>query len=131
VGNYADEGGSIWLDESAGAIHDCIIAFGAGGGAIGDDGTQWDPSSSTQVTRCVVHDNAGGDDLCCDVYDNVVADPRFCGFSVWDFTLCANSPCLPENNAWSVQVGAHGQGCADCDTPVETTSWGAIKALYR
>ena len=29
------------------------------------------------------------------------------------------------------RVGARGEGCANCDTPVEHSSWGAIKAMYR
>jgi hypothetical protein len=49
-----------------------------------------------------------------------------------DFTLCANSLCLPENNIDCDQlIGAYGEGCPPCDSPVESTSWGAIKAMYR
>jgi hypothetical protein len=33
--------------------------------------------------------------------------------------------------AGGAEVGSLGQGCADCDTPVASTTWGAIKALYR
>ena len=28
-------------------------------------------------------------------------------------------------------VGANYEGCPPCDTPVEDTSWGSIKAMYR
>ena len=48
-----------------------------------------------------------------------------------DFTLCANSPCLPEYNGCNVLIGAYGEGCAECSSPVEDRSWGAIKAMYR
>ena len=58
-------------------------------------------------------------------------DPLFCGLAENNYTLCANSPCLPDGNDWGVQIGAHDEGCDACDSPVELTSWGAIKALYR
>jgi hypothetical protein len=62
---------------------------------------------------------------------NLLQDPLFCEPDSGDYTLCANSPCLPENNSWSVQIGAYGAGCDACNSPVEITSWGAIKAMFR
>ena len=131
VGNAAGEGGSIWLSGASGVVSECVLAFGGGGGAIEDYGALRNPSSSTVVTRCVAYGNVGGDDLAGDDKDNVVADPLFCGFYEGDYSLCENSPCLPGNNSWGLLVGAHDQGCPPCDTPVEHTSWGSIKAMFR
>jgi hypothetical protein len=36
-----------------------------------------------------------------------------------DFSLCSNSPCLPAAGGQRDLVGALGQGCANCDSPVE------------
>ena len=120
----------MWLDRAGGSITDCVIAFGTGGGAISDRGPGWDPSS-TVVTRCALFENAGGNDVCCDDYDNIETDPLFCDFYDHDFTLCTNSPCLPGGNPWGELIGAHDTACGDCDSPVEGSSWGAIKAMYR
>jgi hypothetical protein len=35
------------------------------------------------------------------------------------------------NNPWGVLIGAHGEGCSPCTSPVERVSWGQIKAMYR
>jgi len=47
------------------------------------------------------------------------------------YELCSDSVCLPEHNPWGVRVGATDVGCGPCNSVVETTSWGTIKALYR
>jgi hypothetical protein len=39
--------------------------------------------------------------------------------------------CLPGLNPWGELVGAYDAGCPPCDTPVESTSWGSVKALFR
>jgi hypothetical protein len=48
-------------------------------------------------------------------------------------TLCAGSPCLPasQGNPWSALVGALGEGCAACGSPVVPESWGGVKSRYR
>ena len=46
-------------------------------------------------------------------------------------TNCGNSLCLPALNPWGVHVGAKHAGCSDCDSPVDSGSWGTIKARYR
>jgi hypothetical protein len=60
---------------------------------------------------------------------NLKADPHFCDATGGDFTLAADSPCLPQNNAWGLQIGAFGRGCG----PVSLTpsTWARIKAAYR
>jgi hypothetical protein len=134
VRNTAYGGGSgiyCWqqsgTSESNPEITNTIIAFGVGtvpGVACG-------PGSAPTITHCVVFGNPGGDDLCGDHHDNIVYDPLFCDAASDDFTLCGDSQCLPENNPWSELVGANYDGCPPCDTAVEATNWGSIKAMYR
>jgi hypothetical protein len=62
---------------------------------------------------------------------NIRVDPLFCNMTGDDYTLCANSPCLPDGNDWTEDIGAYGQGCPTCDSPVQPMSWGTIKALFR
>jgi len=80
-----------------------------------------------------VYGNHEGDDLSFGaVSDTLCRDPRFCGMLSGDLTLCSNSWALPDNNGWSVQMGAHGDGgCGERDSPVEETTWGRVKGLYR
>lgn len=89
-------------------------------------------SSGPDISSCCFFES-GTDSLCggSSAELNLFEDPRFCGLHSSDLTLCENSPCLPSNNDWSVEVGAHGQGCGPCDSPVEATSWGCIKAMFR
>lgn len=114
------EGGTALTVESS------IISYGYHGAAVGCA-----PGSSTSFDHCVVYGNRAGDELCGAVGDILYVDPLFCDVYEKDFSLCANSPCLPENNAWGVPVGAHDAGCGDCESPVHAVSWGAIKAMYR
>jgi hypothetical protein len=89
--------------------------------------------SEPVVSRCVVFGNEMGDGLCGTHSDNLFVDPLFCDMSANDFSLCGNSPCLPDDpgNPWGELVGAHGSGCGDCDSPVECLSWGMVKTLFR
>lgn len=62
---------------------------------------------------------------------NFFLDPQFCGIAgSGNYFLKSTSPCLPENNPYGValMVGPLGVGCGAVS--VETTTWGAIKALY-
>ncbi len=107
-------------------VEDCILAFGIGVGAVFCD-TGGDPT----ISHCFIYENAGGDSLCGESYhDNMWADPLFCGVGGGDYTLCADSPCLP-GVTWPSLVGAHSQGCGPCGSAVEAVTWGAIKAVYR
>jgi hypothetical protein len=42
---------------------------------------------------------------------NLEADPRFCDAAAGDFTLDADSPCLPAHNDCGLLIGAFDQGC--------------------
>jgi len=126
VANEATYGGGLSCGDSSPTLSNCIIAFNTGGRAL-----HCDDVSSPTISRSYIFGNVEEDDSCGDYYDNVIEDPRLCDFDDDDVTLCADSPCLPRNNAWGELVGAHGQGCDACSTPVEATSWGTVKGLFR
>lgn len=107
-------------------IERTVISFFNHGAAVRCDG-EWPPT----FVNCVVFGNSGGDSLCGDYHENLFIDPLFCNRWTNELTLCSDSPCLPENNPWGVLIGAFEEGCSDCDTVVETMSWGRIKALYQ
>ncbi len=104
-----------------------IISHGTGDGPI-----QWDGSGTLNTHMTVVFGNAGGDSLQGGHTNNMFVHPLYC--DPWNgiYTLCDNSPCIAANNSWGIDVGAFGPGgCGDCSSPVETRTWGGIKALYR
>ena len=104
------------------AVANCILSYGAGGHVVSGD---------VEVTHCCVLEPEPGSGLCGEPYENICADPLFCPSRARDFSLCANSPCLPSNNEWGELIGAVGEGCGPCNTPVLDTSWGSIKAMFR
>jgi hypothetical protein len=60
---------------------------------------------------------------------NVSWAPRFCSEAWANLSLCADSPCLPENHPSGIQIGALGAGCGPCGpTPTLKTTWGRLKA---
>lgn len=126
---FVDNGYShIWCHEASPDILESILAFSRSGPPVYcDEGTE-----TPLITHCFIFGNADGDDLCGgNHYDNEVTDPAFCDVWGYDFTLCEDSHCLPGLNPWGIPVGAHGQDCPPCGTVVQSTSWGAIKAMYR
>jgi hypothetical protein len=60
---------------------------------------------------------------------DTIANPLFCDPDNSDFTLHANSPCIPGGISGCGQVGAYGVGCGAIS--VEDLSWGSIKGRYR
>jgi hypothetical protein len=79
-----------------------------------------------------VNSYMGGDWSWCNtqwITPNLNADPLFCAPLNGDYSLAANSPCLPENNQWGVLIGALGEGCGPIARLQE--SWAKIKARYR
>jgi hypothetical protein len=118
----------VWCQEASPDIIECILAFSREGPAV----TCATGAETPLITHCFVFWNEGGDDLCGgNHHDNEVADPAFCDIWNYDLTLCEDSPCLPDQNPWSMLIGAHGEGCPPCGTVVKSTTWGAIKATYR
>jgi len=115
---------------SSPTLTNCMIAFSTQGEAI----YCREATSTPALSCCDVYGNVGGDWVGCiaDQYGvdgNFSEDPLFCDLTIDDFTLASNSPCLPEGNDCHVLIGAHGEGCEE--SPVEATSWGSIKAMYR
>jgi hypothetical protein len=71
-----------------------------------------------------------------DLGGNFFADPLFCDAiacptvsAAGDYTVAADSPCLPANNGCGLPIGALGEGCSG--TPIESMTWGGIKARFR
>ncbi|MCK4510735.1 hypothetical protein KAW64_03300, partial [bacterium] len=87
-------------------IHETIIAFSTQGDAV-----SWDGGGVLTTRWSCVFGNAGGDSLPGCHHDNIFEDPLFCDAENEDFTLHADSPCLPENNPWNLLIGAHDLGC--------------------
>lgn len=112
--------GVINLSNSVLAFNDCQVP-------IACDGTL------PTISACCFYESGDPDSMCApyDPESLLLEDPLFCGFYDDDYTLCLNSPCLVPNNDWGVQIGSHGWGCDTCGSPVEATSWGAIKAMFR
>jgi hypothetical protein len=131
-GNGADYfGGGMYCESGSPTLAECIIAFSTDGGAVycGSGG-------AATLACCDVFGNAGGDWFGCiadqyGVNGNFSEDPLFCGDLNPDepYTLHASSPCAPENNPECGLIGAWEVGCGL--TPVQATSWGAVKAMYR
>jgi len=128
VGNGAPfDAGVFCLSGASPAITNSIIAFGTEGAPVfAIDGDPW-------TTRSVLFANAGGDSLAGSHADNLFTDPLLCDVTHDDVRLCSNSPCLPQSpqNPWDQAVGARGQGCGNCVAPVEASTWGRIKFLFR
>ena len=130
AGNAAEEGGGIDCPDASVTLARCIIAFSGSG-----EGVRCNDPDDVTLSCCDVYGNAGGDwvghiagqDL---IRDNFSDDPLFCGEDNPDepFTLHSDSPCASDNNPACGLVGAWGVGC---ETPVEETSWGSMKAMYR
>jgi hypothetical protein len=122
AGVYCDDAGHVMITNS-------LIAFGLLGRAVACGGGE------VYVICSDIYGNSGGDWVDCIAWlasenDNFWADPLFCGPDNPDqpLSLHEDSPCCAENNPACGQVGACGIGCA---TPVEMTSWGSIKAMFR
>lgn len=108
-------------------IVDCIFAFNLGLHLI--DCEDADPT----IAFCCIYEN-DVQYLLCGNYDDdelLREDPLFCDIASGEPWLCADSPCLPQNNDWGRHIGSGLIGCGNCDTAVDPTSWGRIKAMYR
>ena len=123
-------GGAAWCSyASTLEISNSIIAFNTFGQAVVGEAT-----SEIALTCTTVHGNEGGDwtGEIADQEDqagNLSTNPYFCSLEMRDFTLAANSPCLPELNTCGVLMGAEESGCGA--VPVRNRTWGRIKSDYR
>ena len=125
--------GIFVYDNSHIDLDNSIVAFNVTGESV------WLHMFSTGFINCTcIWDNDGGDwagDIAPQQTQNgnMTYNPLFCGLDFFDVWLCADSPCLADaaENDCGILIGAYDEGCAACGSPVESTSWGAIKALYR
>jgi len=131
VGNSSTYTGVVAVFEyCAPSIENTIIAFSEAGQAV----TAYD--GGVTLTCCDLYGNAGGDwvGTIADqlgIDGNISEDPLFCGDEYPDepYTLEWYSPCSPYGNTECGFIGAWDLACGF--VPVEETSWGVIKALYR
>jgi hypothetical protein len=127
VSNFCANGGMIYANQSSPLVQRCVIAFASQGkAAVCATGTE-----NPVFYRDVIFGNVSGDELCGTVTDTLHRDPRFCDMGVGDYYLCENSICSGAVNAWGELIGALDADCGPCSSPVERSTWGAIKALYR
>jgi parallel beta-helix repeat protein len=64
--------------------------------------------------------------------DPLFCDPESCAnapVNGGDYTLAANSPCLPDQSPCATLIGAGGEGCAA--VAVDPSTWAEIKNRYR
>jgi len=116
VGNDAHFGAGIWAVDCLDiVVENSILAFGIHGEGIFAYDNPSHPSE-IHLICCNVFGNQGGgyggtspDQTGID--GNIALDPLFCDMENLDFTLAADSPCLPQNNTCDTQMGALGQGC--------------------
>ncbi len=126
-GTWNTPRGHVQVTSSDPLLTQCVFAFGNEGPAVYADG-----SSTPEIANCVVYACAGGDSLPGYHHDNLFEEPLFCNIFNEDLEYCDNSPCLPDNNPWGLNIGAYGVvGCGECLTPVEPMTWETIKAMYR
>ena len=130
VENSAEYGGGICVSGSSSdnglTVLQTIIAFSTEGRAQQRLGY---PSILTDL--CCAYGNEGGDLLYGATDRILTVDPLFCDMYSEDYDLCENSMCRSAVNEWGFTLGSHRGSCAPCSSPVEKTSWGAIKAMYR
>lgn len=126
VWNTAATGAAIsWGWSDSRTLERLIIAFSSGGPAVACQEGQ------PTFRHSLAFGNTAGDSLCGSLDGMLSDDPLFCGALEDDFTLCVNSPCLPENNAWGELVGALGEGCGECYSGIQERTWGRIKAGFK
>ncbi len=155
---YANLGRAIDLMlPSATTIEQCTVAANTGHGIVYEGfnltlrntivafngGTSLPVNPMGYVVECCdLYGNTGGDWVgwlagLTATGGNFSADPCFCDLAAGDLTLCADSWCLAGHHPWGCDalVGAHDQGCSACScappVAVESSTWGAVKSLYR
>jgi len=130
VANDAPEGGGIRVvSVSTLSITRSIIAFNPDGGAM-----VIDPDAAVEIGCCDLFSNGGGNgwpEWVTDLGGNFSLDPCFCDAPSRDYSLHADSPCLPGQHPLGSScdlIGASGASCGG--VPVRPTTWGAVKARY-
>lgn len=122
--------GSIYIqDSSTASLVNCNITFNYA------FGLRCDATSEATLTCCNIYGNHfDWEERIADQYGingNISEDPLYCDPVNKDFTLQTCSPCRPFSppNPECDLIGAWSVGCGG--TPVQSASWGRIKALFR
>jgi predicted outer membrane repeat protein len=154
----ATRGGAVWVHDESPTFTRCTF-WGNGspvGGVLYCRGTSFPTVENSIIAASVegsavlcvegagptlscsnVHGNAGGDWIDClagqlGANGNICEESLFCDPGNRDFTLAANSPCLPGNHPNGVNcglIGAFDEGCGPIAFFPE--SWARVKAMYR
>lgn len=138
--NSAPLGGTIYALANYGGpvvLESSIISHGAEGAAIEVAG-----EVTVSLSCCNLYRNAGGDwtgPFAAQVAErgNFSASPCYCDPELDEFTLCADSFCLPGRHPWGCDqlVGAFGPGCEACGcedvVDTEREPLGGVKAMFR
>jgi predicted outer membrane repeat protein len=120
-------GGCIAVYDSEPIVSRCILAGATNGGGL------FASYASPDLVCDDAWSNQGGNYL--GIPDptgtggNIAEDPLFCDPETGDFTLGADSPCAPDHDPDCGLIGRYEVGCQS--TPVDASSWGAIKAMFR
>ena len=122
-GNQANDGSGLYSCDAA-TLERTVLAFALGGQAVGGSGAM--------ATCCDAYGNTGGDwtggiEGQLGIRGNISADPLFCDPAAGNFRLQEGSPCAPGGEC--DLMGAWPVGCGG--TPVEQTTWGGLKSLFR
>ncbi len=118
VDNESDVGAGVSYGHSSSDLNRNIYAFNRG-----DATAELYPSTILFDYSCSFG-NTGSDLLLGTDTNTIYEHPLFCDYGSGVFSLCADSPCLPDG------IGAQGQGCDNCWPAVESTSWSRLKSLY-
>jgi hypothetical protein len=119
-------GGCLYLGGCTVTVGENLITDATGHEAVTIAANTFNPASGCNL----YWNNLGGDIFNGDPFPtDIWADPLYCDPENLDFTLAANSPCLPGATPGCGQIGAWGQGCGG--VTIKATSWGRIKSLYR
>lgn len=126
-GTAAAPGGGISIERGVATIELNIIADNLGGGGI-----HCDPRVEAVIRNNLAWENVGGHGIGpCEGWElengNVVADPMLCDPGAGEYRVASISAALSHPAG---PLGAYSE--PGCDTvPVQPTSWGRIKQLYR
>jgi hypothetical protein len=110
VANGSTYDGAVRCSSDSLTLENSIIAYSYPGKAM-----LCTEGSGSLTTHSLVFGNLGGDAICGEDVENLSEDPLFCDWDYADLEVCADSPCLPENNPYGVTIGARGLG--DCSCP--------------
>lgn len=132
VDNYATSGSGIFCRDGAEVnASRNIIAMGSGRNAVYCDTL---PIGGPCVIELYCNDfwNNSGDNTegCLSGTSNRSSNPFFCSFERNDFTLCAFSPSLGNDDGCG-RRGALPSACFNCPVDERRLSWGFLKALYK